>query len=78
MGVRLSDSIKFEGLFEGVKEIIHSVDMDTMLWNAATDVISNLDEEDYNISLASVGLIKVARIDTATKRRWLKIGTTMF
>ena len=39
-----------------------------MLWNAATDVISGLDEEDYNISLAEVSRIKVARIDVATKK----------
>lgn len=66
----MSDKLRIDGatLYEGVKEIIHSVDMETMLWNAATDVISGLDADDYDISIVPIGRIEVARIDIRTKK----------
>lgn len=58
--------------YKGVGELLNGDEVQTMLWNASTDVMSNLDMNDYEVRIVNIRTRKVAHINAVTSKAVLE------
>lgn len=57
--------------YKGVGELLNGTEVQTMLWNASTDVMSNLSMDDYDINIVKIRTRNVAHINAKTQKAML-------